>query len=289
MKKLNTTYLDNLVSKILTETLEEKADSLVSKIKGDVCECGGKMYEGKCDECGSKNVDIYEGSEFKDNRKKIDVAEPKGKITSADFKKLRSSKMADISKKYGGKHGMEEGIYDVDDLDSDNSFDYVEESEDLGVDAKWEKQDNEKTCVEHIKLFGKNDSVTKEMCSGVNLNETLKGGQRRINKDNKVETKEGEKKFPDLTGDGKVTRKDVLVGRGVKLGKSDSKKKIKESYRLTEDEMINLIEKIIKEEKEKSNIKLVGGSPRGLEKHNQIQLKNGKSNDRRIRERQLHS
>ena len=33
MKKLNTTYLDNLVSKILKETLEEKADSLVSKIK----------------------------------------------------------------------------------------------------------------------------------------------------------------------------------------------------------------------------------------------------------------
>ena len=42
MKKLNTTYLDNLVSKILKETLEERADTLVSKIKGDVCECGGQ-------------------------------------------------------------------------------------------------------------------------------------------------------------------------------------------------------------------------------------------------------
>ena len=32
----------------------------------------------------------------------------------------------------------------------------------------------------------------------------------------KTETKEG-KKFPDLSGDGKVTRKDILLGRGVKL------------------------------------------------------------------------
>ena len=60
MKKLNTTYLDNLVSKILKETLEERADTLVSKIKGDVCECGGQMYEGECNECGSKGGDMYE-------------------------------------------------------------------------------------------------------------------------------------------------------------------------------------------------------------------------------------
>ena len=36
MKKLNTTYLDNLVSKILKETLEEKEDSLVSKFNGKI-------------------------------------------------------------------------------------------------------------------------------------------------------------------------------------------------------------------------------------------------------------
>jgi hypothetical protein len=32
MKKLNTTYLDSLVSKVLSETLEEKANNLISKI-----------------------------------------------------------------------------------------------------------------------------------------------------------------------------------------------------------------------------------------------------------------
>ena len=33
------------------------------------------------------------------------------------------------------------------------------------------------------------------------------------------------KKFPDLTGDGKVTRKDILKGRGVKLKRGGSAKK----------------------------------------------------------------
>ena len=35
------------------------------------------------------------------------------------------------------------------------------------------------------------------------------------------------KKFPDLSGDGKVTRKDVLKGRGVKLKRGGSIKKNK--------------------------------------------------------------
>lgn len=38
MKKINETYLNNLVSKLLNETLEEKADALVSKIKKEVGE-----------------------------------------------------------------------------------------------------------------------------------------------------------------------------------------------------------------------------------------------------------
>ena len=66
MKKLNTTYLDSLVSKILKETLEERADSIVSKIKGDVCECGETMYEGECDECGNKG-EMEEGIYDVDN------------------------------------------------------------------------------------------------------------------------------------------------------------------------------------------------------------------------------
>ena len=57
----------------------------------------------------------------------------------------------------------------------------------------------------------------------------------------KKEEEMEEKEFPDLSGDGKVTYKDVLMGRGVKL---------KESIKLTEEELIELIEKIVKEQTE---------------------------------------
>jgi hypothetical protein len=237
MKKLNTTYLDNLVSKILKETLEEKADSLVSKIKGNVCECGGNMYEGECDECG------YKGE-------------------------------------------MEEGIYDVDDT-LDDKFDYVGESEDFVDDEENTDEDKEKTCKYHIENFGENDPVTKEMCQGVNINEALKGRQRRLdrNKNNKIDAED----FKMLR---KGKKSETDEGNAFSGALSNAKKSgedsfevdgkeypVKESYTLTETEMISLIEKIVKEDKDKTNIKVVGGSPKGLEKYKQVHAKDGKEND----------
>jgi hypothetical protein len=256
MKKLNTTYLDNLVSKILKETLEEKAESLVSKIKGNVCECGGTMYEGECEECG------YKGE-------------------------------------------MEEGIYDVDKT-LDDKFDYVTNNESTNEDKK-------KTCLYHIENFKKGDPIIKEMCQGVNINEALKGRQRKLDRNNKIDAEDfkmlrkGKKSETDegnaFTGalskarktgeddfevDGKKfeTKEDKIrdltnnknTHKGVRFGK-----KVKESYSLTETEMISLIEKIVNEEKDKTNIKVVGGSPKGLEKYKQIHAKDGKENDDNIK------
>ena len=52
-----------------------------------------------------------------------------------------------------------------------------------------------------------------------------RGGGSAMKK--RVKRKMGGKAFPDLTGDGKVTRKDVLKGRGVKLNRGGSIKKNK--------------------------------------------------------------
>ena len=264
MKKLNTTYLDNLVSKILKETLEEKADSLVSKIKGDVCECGGTMYEGECNECG-----------------------------------------------YGAGQ-MDEDIHDEGDINGE--FDYVGENEnidDIEVDVEDTDEDKEKTCKYHIENFGKEDPVTKKMCQGVNINEALKGRQKRLdrNKNNKIDSE-----------DFKLLRKEKSVKKSVKHGMeeqeteegnafsgalSNAKKNgkdsfevdgkkypVKESYRLTESEMIRLIEKIVKDQKnkivkdpaEKNNIKGMGGSPRGLEVYKKAHNGSGKENDDYIKD-----
>lgn len=324
MKKLNTTYLDSLVSKILSETLEEKADNLISKIKGDVCECGGQMYEGECVECGS------------------------------------------------GYGNMEEGIYDVDDIDDSNEFDYVQEEEDIDDQSfdgnvKLDTEPNVQGCEYHIKHFGKDDPITKEVCQGVNINESLKGRQRRLdrNKNNKIdaedfkmlrqgkksetdegnaftgalaqarktgdkdfevdgkkfETKEGNEKFIQKSTEkiekkgtegsfkrycgGEVTKSciDKALNSGspslVKKANfaknikgyegAKHKKKIKESYQLSESELVSMIEKIVLEQKvkdkdEKNNLKGVGGTPRGLEVYKKAHKGSGKENDDYIKD-----
>jgi hypothetical protein len=270
MKKLNTTYLDSLVSKILKETLEEKADTLVSKIKGDVCECGGQMYEGECKECGN----MYEN--------------------------------------------MSEGIYDVEDIDDSNEFDYVGESEDFVDDEENTDEDREKTCRYHIENFGKEDPVTKEMCQGINITEALKGRQRKLdkNKNNKIDAEDFKmlrnksKSDKDSKKVNKVSTRHGMeeqetdegnafsgaLANAKKSGKDsfevDGKKyPVKESYRLTESEMVGLIEKIVLEQKnkevkdpaEKNNIKGFGGSPRGLEVYKKAHNGSGKENDDNIK------
>ena len=66
--------IDKLVSRILNEEIEGKVKELSKKINE------GEWTEVEMDD------------ELKGGQKKIDVAEPKGKITSADFKKLRDAK-----------------------------------------------------------------------------------------------------------------------------------------------------------------------------------------------------
>ena len=199
------------------------------------------MYEGKCNECGG----MYED--------------------------------------------MSEGIYDVDDIDDSNEFDYVQEDMVLG-DSDNEESDSNNTeaCKYHMDNFGPEDERTLKFC-GSNMNEELKGRQKRLdkNKNNKIDAEDFK-----MLRKGKKTETDE--GNAFSGALSNAKKSgedsfevdgkeypVKESYSLTETEMISLIEKIVKEEKDKNktNIKVVGGSPRGLEKYKQVHTKDGKQND----------
>ena len=64
--------IDNLVSKILNEEIENKVKQLT--------ETQGEWMEVETKEA------------LKGGQKKLDVAEPKGKLDAADFKKLRDKK-----------------------------------------------------------------------------------------------------------------------------------------------------------------------------------------------------
>lgn len=266
MRKLNITYLEKMISKVLKENLGEKAETLVSKIKSsikensEVCEqCGSNMNEGECMECGYNM--------------------------------------------------MEEGIHDVEDINNKDKFDYVQEEEDIETETNME---NEESCKYHMDKFGPDDDRTKQFC-GDSMNEGLKGRQKKLdkNKNNKIdsedfkllrkEKKGNSMKFKDRHGMEEQETEEGNAFSGAlsnaKKGGKDSfevdgkKYPVKESVRMTESELVNLIEKIISEQKstnvkdpaEKNNLKTIGSAP-GLEKYKQVHKKDGKENEDNLKD-----
>ena len=179
-------HIDRLVSKVLNEEIESKIKQITETMNGEWTE-------------------IEVEKEFKDNRKKLDVAKPKGKLTSADFKKLRKSKESKVTKKFSEKYGMEEQ-----ETEEGNAF------------------------------------------SGA-LSDAKKSGKTSFEVD----------------------------------GKKYSVKESKGSLKLTEDELINMIEKIVMEQKvkdiaEKENIDKK--SPQGLKDTDRVLVQNKKVNDDHTKE-----
>jgi len=344
MKNTNNKYLDNLVAKLVKETLEERADELTTKIN----ELGGmddghpkfgklnlsKMSDEDLDSLMNSNVKDeddafqYDGdtdNEF-DDEEELDES-------SEVCEECGSGLMSEGECMECGYNQMEEGIDNEEDLNG--KFDYVEEEVDFEDEEETEDEtesEDKEACKYHMDNFGPEDERTQQFCGSnkigldkykFSMNERLK---RRKNKKietdegnaftgalskarktgdedfevdgKKFETKEG-KSFPDLTGDEKVTKKDILVGRGVKFKKSNFGKNIKglkndtekhgmdesnkkKSIKLSESEMIDLIEKLVREEKaseqQTKNIKS-SGKPKGLAKYEQIHTKDGKENN----------
>jgi hypothetical protein len=143
-----------------------------------------------------------------------------------------------------GKSYMDEGIYDVDDLDDSNEFDYVEEGL-LGDEGDEETnylatEPDKEACDSHRKLFGPNHERTKKFCQGI-MNERLSGKQRNIDKNKngkidaedfkllrgkKTETKEGKPDFLDLDKDG--DKKEPMKKAAKEAKEGDDKKEEKE-------------------------------------------------------------
>jgi hypothetical protein len=376
MKKINSTYIDNLVSKIISETLEERADSLVSKIKSNVNELGGmddghpkfgnlnlsKMSDKEIEALLNKPVrggddDLEHGTFDDDEDDMSDILDYEEHVMNKSSEDDDYDEFDDDYDEFDdeekwneldeesevcecggglyegecmecGKSYMDEDINDVEDLNLENDFDYVKEEDDFDSDDSETNDENKEFCKYQKQKIESGDLTPEEKedfiirfeekCSisenKRSMNERLKGKQKRIdkNKNKKIdaedfrmlrkggetdeqwqalaadmavaaapsvatwaldkafgESNESKKKFPDLSGDGKVTRKDVLMGRGVKL---------KKSLKLSESEMIDLIEKIVLEDKVKSNIKNLT-EPKGLTTYKRAFKGSGKEND----------
>jgi hypothetical protein len=188
--------------------------------------------------------------ELHGGQKKLDKNK-NGKLDSDDFKMLRKDKKEKPRTPAGFEHGeIVSGDVDEDEVDSQWMADEkLAKNEPLyrGTkfvdEAEMEEYSFGDTATDDD--LGYNDMLPsakyeKEIKTPHKVKNVGDKYQRKVSK----EFSEGENEdegFPDLSGDGKITKKDVLLGRGVKL---------KESLQLTEDELVELIEKIVKEQTE---------------------------------------
>jgi hypothetical protein len=282
--------IDKLVSKILNEEIENKTKQISEQLE-----------EGEWTE-------IEVGEQLKGGQKKIDVAKPKGKITAADFKKLRDAKnhkkevdefyfyddesesgddfeKEDMGMEMGrdkfhvtrrpkmiGSFDDEHGFYDEDDRQytGDFDFDYDEEEFDDfdSFDSKYggkqrlfaQGEEGKKFFDIYKKRYGKPFRVRTPRDMG------------------EAETEEGNA-FSGALADAKKSGKDSFKVDGKTYNVKENRKS---SLKLTEDELIDLIEQIVleqsvKDKDEKSNIS--NKSPEGLKKTDKVLGLNKKEND----------
>jgi hypothetical protein len=214
-------HINEIVSKVLSEQVALKAEEIMSMA----------------------NEELHGGQKKLDKNKN-------GKLDSDDFKMLRKDKKEKPRTPAGFEHGeIVSGDVDEDEVDSQWMADEkLAKNEPLyrgtNVDeAEMEEYSFGDTATDDD--LGYNDMLPsakyeKEIKTPHKVKNVGDKYQRKVSK----EFSEGENEdegFPDLSGDGKITKKDVLLGRGVKL---------KESLQLTEDELVELIEKIVKEQTE---------------------------------------
>ena len=213
--------IKKIVDRVLSEEINKTSNRIKNRIfeNKEMCsECGGMMYEGECMECGT----MYEGDITELGG--MDDGHPSmGNIRLSDysFEELDDILKGKSTKK--GRHHSEE--------DDEDEFDFVE----LDLDeAELEE-----------KLFGKQHKIDK------NENGRIDREDFAMLRAKKSETKEGAKPdFLDLDNDG--DKKEPMKS----AAKQAKDKKVEETYYriqnfgstlFTENEMVDMIEKIIKE------------------------------------------
>ena len=249
--------IKNIVDKVLNEELNARTKSVKRRLfeNKETCEeCGGNMVEGEtCEQCGN----MGEG----------DIQELGGMDDSHPFfggKNLRDIPKEDIERFFRNREEDEEykdrSMYDpyYGDDDEEEYYPELRMPRDMpSYKTKYRHSDDEEefyleeTELEE-KLFGKQHKIDK------NENDRIDREDFKILRSRKHETKEGAKPdFLDLDDDG--NKKEPMKT----AAKQAKRKKVEESlysivldnrkFLFTENEMIDVIENIINEEKKKTS------------------------------------
>jgi len=288
MKNLSKKNIDIVINKVLRETLEEKANEIKSKLKNELDE---KMMDDTHPTFGHMTPEelrsFYkkmkkDGINLKDKSHKPKPKNDDDEDEFPDFGFGDAISENNMCNECGSGY-MEEGV--CNECGGMGKTLYSESDEDI-------KQNKlERVCSKNSEDYDiQACEAHKKYSKEGELDEKLYGNQYKLdkNKNNKIdsddfamirrgkkeETKEslkGNQKNIDKNKNGKIDSEDFKMLR---------KMKSKKSLKLTEDELISLIENIVNENKEtkvKSNIKLDGNHP-GLKKYEQSYKESGKEN-----------
>ena len=314
--------IDKLISKILREEINTKSKKII-------------------EEMSEEWTEIEMDEELTGNQSKIDVAEPKGKITSADFKKLRDSKstkeetgeqylpyeiLKDIQKK---NHTKKHKNLSNDEPEFDHEYDFNFDNDErdefdgrlgkvMGVYSNIKKQRDmaeaeaeteegnafsgalakaKEDGDDSFEVDGKTYSVkeSKEDMKWIQKTEMKKGSLHKtlgIPEGKKIPKSKLNSIKKDLMikakGDKKLSASDSKLLKQVNLALTlDGLNESKNSITLSENELIDMIEKIITEQKVKDDAEADNISfkaPQGLKKTEKALNQSKKVNDEAAQE-----
>lgn len=183
--------------------------------------------------------------------------------------------------------------FGCDDMNSDNEIDISDDEidfDDNEIEIDSEDEENPSWEYRHGRPnFSESDSLS-ESKKKKEVKEKLHGKQNKLDKNKNGKIDAEDFKLLNKKNKEKKEVKEKLVGNQNKLdknknGKIDSedfkllrkKKQTSESVKLSENEMIDLIERLVMEEKEKSNIKKI--TAKGEEVYGKAHKESGKENE----------
>jgi hypothetical protein len=291
-------YIKSRFRSLLSETLDERVKDIelnikkevpfgkgefdyVQEGKGGICEeCGGMMKEGECSECGT----------MKEGKGSI-CEECGGMMKEGECGECGYKKSEVLEKKHGrldklSKFEIEDLLDDVDDdIKRGKGKKSKEDSEiefELEIDESWYSHDE----YERMRDFGTEDELQAyqdKLVSGGDKNEMRKeeDGEQLYEVEFEKEVEEGEtdesREFAYAAMMAKKKGKDTFELDGeefdVKKGKTN------ESILYTESDLIDLIERLVVEEKEKIKKNISVKEPKGYREYERVHKSDKKEND----------
>jgi len=210
------------------EENEEQLYEIEMESQGEVCECGGDMSEGVCNECGGSYGMMDESDEIETNESGCnavkEVVKSQGHVSDLDEELMERYGCSSLKESFVRRGLLSESL--------------------KGNQKKIDKNKNNKIDSEDFAI---------------------------LRKGKKSETKESSKPdFLDLDKDGD---KKEPMKTASKTAKKGQKSETKKSVRVTESELISLIENMVSEE-----LKTIGNKPRGLAAYESAHKGSGKEN-----------